>query len=248
MVRRSPLGGLEHKSATDKPPRILVAPFEPMSAALAEYLQRHGYQVTSAPVLGASGGALLPAHDLLIASAAALIGSNALPGASADAPGVIALYRRSERELGLQALELGADDIFPGEGGERELLARVRAVLRRRARAQRGPVRQRTLWSCGQYVVDGSRRRVRLPSGVAIDLSSREFDLFRALAGRAGVVVSREELLQDVMGEDSDAFDRAVDCIISRLRKKLTTGPWPDPIITHPGVGYSFAEHAGAAT
>jgi len=184
---------------------------------------------------------------LLIASAAALIGSKALSGAGADDPGVIALYRRSDREVGLQALELGADDIFPCDGGARELLARVRAVLRRRARAQRGPGRERTLWSCGQYVVDGSRQRVRLPSGDAVDLSSREFDLFRALAGRAGVVVTREELLTDVMGEHSDAFDRAVDCIISRLRKKLTTGSWPDPIITHPGVGYSFAERAPAA-
>jgi DNA-binding response OmpR family regulator len=236
-VRR---GGPEAGSATEAPRRILIAPFERASAVFGDYLHRHGYSILSMPPRRA-GPARLPVHDLLVAPAATLIGAEALLAAAAHGPGVIALYRPSEHELGLRALELGADDIFPSDGSLRELLARVRAVLRRRALAQRGPSRERTLWTCGPYLVDALRRRITLPHGDAVELSAREFELFRTLADQPGIAISREALFDAVMGPESEAFDRAVDGVVSRLRKKLTAGAAPDPIVTHAGVGYAFA-------
>ena len=127
-----------------------------------------------------------------------------------------------ERVVGL---EMGADDYLAKPFGIHELLARVRAVLRRSAMPVPGsPAGGRRVFEFAGWRLDLVRRELRSPQGVVVNLSGGEFSLLRAFVDHPQRVLTRDQLLDFARGRDSDAYDRAIDVQISRLRKKLEDG------------------------
>jgi DNA-binding response OmpR family regulator len=160
--------------------------------------------------------------------------------ARSDLP-IIVLTARGEEADRVMGLELGADDYLAKPYSPRELLARIRAVTRR-AKGRAGP-RSETI-DVGTLHLDPSARRVTL-DGADGPRPGYEFDRLRALAARAGRILSREQLMELVRGSADEAFDRSIDVHVSRLRQKLGDDPKrPRLIKTVRGVGYLLA--AGA--
>jgi DNA-binding response OmpR family regulator len=151
---------------------------------------------------------------------------------------IIILTARGEEADRVMGLELGADDYLAKPYSPRELLARIRAVTRR-AKGRAGP--RNEVLAVGTLTLDPASRRV-MRSGEEIALTGYEFDLLRALAERAGRILSREQLMERVRGSAEDAFDRSIDVHVSRLRQKLGDDPKrPRLIKTVRGVGYLLA-------
>jgi DNA-binding response OmpR family regulator len=157
--------------------------------------------------------------------------------ARSDVP-IIVLTARGEEADRVLGLELGADDYLAKPFSPRELLARIRAVVRR-ARGRAGP--EAGVVRVGGLVVDPAARRVTL-DGRDIALTGYEFALLDALARRAGRVLSREQLMELAGGNAEEAFDRSIDVHVSRLRQKLGDDPKrPRLIKTVRGAGYLLA-------
>jgi DNA-binding response OmpR family regulator len=157
--------------------------------------------------------------------------------ARSDVP-IVVLTARGEEADRVMGLELGADDYLAKPFSPRELLARIRAVVRR-ARGRAGPARD--LVRVGSLVVDPAARSVRL-AGREVALTGYEFALLDALARRAGRVLSREQLMELARGSAEEAFDRSIDVHVSRLRQKLGDDPKrPRLIKTVRGAGYVLA-------
>ncbi len=142
----------------------------------------------------------------------------------------------TDRVIGL---ELGADDYIPKPVGTRELIARVRAVLRRGTHEHRvdGTAREEKLKFAG-WEVDLRRRAVFSPTGAIIDLTGAEFDLLASFLGSPQRVLGRERLIELSRVRLGDSSDRSIDVLVSRLRRKLSSPDQPAPIITVRGVGY----------
>jgi DNA-binding response OmpR family regulator len=157
--------------------------------------------------------------------------------ARSDVP-VIVLTARGEEADRVMGLELGADDYLAKPFSPRELLARIRAVVRR-AKGRAGPPRDAV--RVGGLVVDPAARRVTL-DGKEVVLTGYEFALLHALARRAGRVLAREQLMELAKGSAEESFDRSVDVHVSRLRQKLGDDPRrPRLIKTVRGAGYLLA-------
>jgi len=155
--------------------------------------------------------------------------------ASGDLP-ILMLTARGDDTDRIVGLELGADDYLPKPFNPRELLARVKAILRRR-RDYGGVSVQRF----GRLEIDAGSRTLRI-DGIAKSVTSFQFDLLLALAQHAGRVLSRERLMDLTRGAAAEAFDRSIDVHISRLRAALEDDPaHPRRIITVRGAGYVFA-------
>lgn len=155
---------------------------------------------------------------------------------------VIMLTARGEDEDRIVGLELGADDYLPKPFNTRELVARIRAILRRLE--QRNPGGR--LEVNGITIDPGTREVLR--AGRGVDVTTFEFDILETLMRSAGRVVSRDELMEELYGRKATPFDRSVDMHISHLRKKLESDK--PLIITVRGVGYQFVrspEGEGAA-
>ena len=153
---------------------------------------------------------------------------------------LVMLTARGEVMDRVVGLELGADDYLPKPCSPRELLARTKAVLRRR----REGVSTETAASAIEFdgwSLDLVRRELRSAAGVVVNLSGGEFHLLRVLVERPGRVLSRDQLLDLARGPTSEAFDRAIDVQISRLRKKLgLDGSKGWKLVPVYGVGYRF--------
>jgi two-component system OmpR family response regulator len=149
-------------------------------------------------------------------------------------PAVIMLSAMGEDTDRIVGLEVGADDYVPKPCNPRELLARVRAVLRRQEGQGNGsgPVRR-----FGDWTLDLDERSVQRIGGAPAPLTDAEFRTLNALLDRPQRVLTRDQLIEQGKGLDSDVYDRAIDVTISRLRKKL--GP-DDPIRTVRNEGYMF--------
>src|SRR3989449_2972576 len=159
--------------------------------------------------------------------------------AKSDTP-VLMLTARGDAMDRVVGLELGADDYLPKPFTPRELLARLRAILRRRGVA--GTQRTASL-RFGRLEIDRDARLVRI-DGEERPLTSYQFELLCALALNAGRVMSREALMDRVRGEELEAFDRSIDVHISRIRAAIEDDPkHPRRIITVRGAGYVFARH-----
>jgi two-component system OmpR family response regulator len=156
-------------------------------------------------------------------------------------PPIIMLSAMGEDTDRIVGLELGADDYLAKPCNPRELLARIRAVLRRaEARASAGPGVGASCEFAG-WALDLVRRELRSPQGVVVNLSSGEFSLLRVFVERPQRVLTRDQLLELARGPDSDAFDRAIDVQISRLRRKLDDGGGGQDLIrTIRNEGYMF--------
>ncbi len=150
---------------------------------------------------------------------------------------VLMLTARGDAADRIVGLELGADDYLPKPFEPRELLARLRAILRR----QRGNAKPASSLRFGRLEVDLGARVPRV-DGVERSLTSYQFALLVALAERAGKVLSRDALMDLMKGEPLEAFDRSIDVHISRIRAAIEDDPkHPRRIITVRGAGYVFA-------
>ena len=147
---------------------------------------------------------------------------------------IIMLTAKTQEADRIVGLELGADDYLPKPFSPRELVARVKAVLRRAARPD-----VPSSWRCGVLEVDWDRRVVKMKQK-AISLTPKEFELLKALVEARGRVLSREALLEQVWGYDQavEIQSRTVDLHISQLRQKL--GPEGKRVLTATGAGYRF--------
>lgn len=154
-------------------------------------------------------------------------------------PPVIMLSARGEEIDRIVGLELGADDYMAKPFHPRELLARVRAVLRRREGRNEVETRAAVSQFFG-WQLDNIKRNLTRPDGVQVALSNAEFDLLRVFLDRPGRALSRDQILDYLHGPNTDSFDRAIDVQISRLRRKLSDDHNEDIIRTIRGIGYMF--------
>jgi len=152
---------------------------------------------------------------------------------------IVMLTARGEDADRIVGLELGADDYLPKPFNPRELLARVRAVLRRGALP--GPEARKEVRRFGRLEIDRGARVVRV-DGEARPLTALQFDLLGVLADAAGRVLTRDELMDRVRGRALEAFDRSIDVHVSRIRAAIEDDPkQPRRLLTVRGVGYVFA-------
>jgi len=155
-----------------------------------------------------------------------------------SAVNVLLLTARGEDVDRIVGLEIGADDYIPKPFNPRELLARMRAVLRRAVPSAPAAVE---VLRVDDLELDSAARRA-LKAGRRLDLTDVEFGLLEALMRSAGKVVSREELSQSVLGRQFDPFDRSLDMHVSRLRRKMgQSGSEDEQVKTIRGVGYQLA-------
>jgi len=159
---------------------------------------------------------------------------------------VIMLTARGDDVDRIVGLEMGADDYLPKPFNPRELVARIRAILRRTAGE---PADDETMvHSVGDVELDPGAREVRC-GGRRVELTGAEFMILEVLMREAGTVVTRDELSRQALGRRSSAFDRSLDVHLSNLRRKL--GRLPDGgerIKTVRGVGYVYVKHSGGGT
>lgn len=152
-----------------------------------------------------------------------------------------ALKEEVDRIIGL---EIGADDYLGKPFNPRELVARIRAVLRRGGEAAAPPAVRR--WRFAGYRTDAASRTVVDAAGGTIDLTGAEFDLLCVLLDRPGRVLSRDQLLDLTQGRDADPLDRSIDVLVSRLRRKLGDAPPFHLVKTVRNGGYQFAARVEA--
>ncbi|MBT3068153.1 response regulator [Rhodoferax sp. U11-2br] len=214
---------------------------------VCEYLGQSGYTVAHAGD-GQSGLTALqgkPPHlvilDLMLPDMDGLEVCRrirALPGALAATP-VLMLTAKGDPMDRIIGLEMGADDYLPKPFEPRELLARIRAVLRRHVEGAQ-PVATSVL-RFGSLEIDRDARVVSV-SGQPCELTSYQFDLLVALAERAGRVLTRDQIMEAVRGRELDAFDRSIDVHMGRIRAAIELDAKdPKRILTVRGVGYVFA-------
>ena len=193
--------------------------------AIRDYLEEYGYAVetaASAKELDAllnRGPADLVVLDVMMPGEDGLAVCRRLsiePG-----PAIVMLSALGEDADRIIGLELGADDYLPKPCNPRELLARIRAVLRRR-RESRG--RAGLECNFAGWRLDLVRRELHSPDGLLVNLTAGEFMLLRALLEHPQRILTRDELLDVARGPDVEAFDRAIDVQVSRLRRKLDDG------------------------
>ena len=233
-------------------PRVLIVEDEPGIADTLQYaLRTEGFE----PAWCATGEDALA--QVRATPPALVILDVGLPDASgfeifkrlretSDVPVVFLTARRDEIDR-VVGLELGADDYIAKPFSPRELVARVRSILRRSAKAHAGATTGIDGAGTGPIAVDEGRMQVRY-YGKALELSRYEFGLIRALASRPGHVFTREALLDRVWGDDSDSLDRTVDAHVKTLRAKMKAiAPLQEPIRTLRGSGYALAEDLPAA-
>lgn len=222
-------------------PHILVVDDDAdLRALIADFLAANGLSVSSAADGREMDGRLAETQTDLVILDLMMPGEDGLsilrrlrkPGG----PAIIMLSAMGEETDRIIGLEVGADDYLPKPCNPRELLARVRAVLRREGRpaagGPAGPSRRFGPWTLD--LVQRSVQRVGQPSA---GLTDAEFRTLTSFLDRPQRVLTRDQLIEAGKGIDSDVFDRAIDVTISRLRKKL--GP-DDPIRTIRNEGYMF--------
>jgi two-component system, OmpR family, response regulator CpxR len=161
---------------------------------------------------------------------------------------VLLLTARGEDVDRIVGLEIGADDYLPKPFNPRELVARIRAILRRSAEGEKSTDDQiPEIIEVGDVQLDPASRTV-LQNGASVELTSVEFDLLQALLREAGRVVTRDQLVEIVLGRKFSPFDRSIDMHVSKLRKKLGDSEGgTDHIKTIRGVGYIFAHPRSTA-
>jgi DNA-binding response OmpR family regulator len=212
-----------------------------LAAMVRDYLGTSGFVVETAGSV-ATGLAILRAFppellilDLMLPDGDGLEVCRRLRAEGFGAP-ILMLTARGEPVERVIGLELGADDYLPKPFEPRELLARVKALLRRT-----GTVSITAGLRFGRLEVDRGARVVRV-DGQIRPLTSHQFELLSALAERAGRVLTREQLMDLVRGETLEAFDRSIDVHIARIRAAIEDDPrHPKRIITVRGAGYVFA-------
>jgi len=212
-----------------------------LSAMLADYLSGNGYTVHSAATAGAGLtdlARLLPDAVILDVMLPDMDGFETCRRirASSDVP-VLMLTAKGDDTDRIVGLELGADDYLPKPFNPRELLARLKAVLRRRGGSGVGG----RVLRFGRLEIDPGSRIARIEGRECV-LTSYQFDLLVNLAQNPGRILSRDQLMDLVRGTELEAFDRSIDVHISRIRAAIEDDPkHPRRVVTVRGVGYVFA-------
>ncbi|MCB4363110.1 response regulator transcription factor [Hydrogenophaga taeniospiralis] len=233
-------------------PLLMIEDDGRLAQMVAEYLGQSGFEVTHAAD-GEKGleqlQLALPELVILDLMMPGIDGLEvcrrirALPGEAARVP-VIMLTAKGDPMDRIIGLEMGADDYLPKPFEPRELLARIRAVLRRRSENGGGTstTRSTPVLRFGSLEIDRDARSVQV-AGVACELTSYQFDLLVALAERAGRVLTRDQIMEAVRGRELEAFDRSIDVHIGRIRNAIEADSKdPKRILTVRGVGYVFAK------
>lgn len=228
-------------------PQILVVDDDPeIRKLLARYLESQGFRV----LLAASRRELdekLAAHhvdlvvlDVMLPDGSGLDICRDLRAQRSQVPIILltALKEDVDRIIGL---EIGADDYMGKPFNPRELIARIRAVLRRRTEQPAGS--DDMVYAFEGFTAEPAARRVTDPKGQEIGLTGAEYDLLQAFLERPGRVLSREQLLDLTRGREGDVLDRSIDVLISRLRRKLSESGAPTLFKTVRNGGYQFVAH-----
>lgn len=213
---------------------------------LTRYLTRHGYRVSAAKDGQEMKRYLADRNIDLVVLDLMLPGEDGLSLCrwlhAENGPPVVMLSAMGEDADRILGLEIGADDYLPKPFNPRELVARIKAVLRRsQAPAQAAAVGGGALSFCG-YTLDQAQRRLVDAQGQEVVLTAGEYELLVALACRPRRVLSRDDLLEITRGRSAGPFDRSIDVQISRLRRKIEPDPADPTIIkTVRSGGYVFA-------
>jgi len=218
---------------------LIIDDDERLCSMLRQYLGDAGYRVESHHSIAAGIHALKQTGcdalvlDLMLPDGDGLEACRQMRAFS-DVP-VLMLTARGEAMDRIVGLEMGADDYLPKPFEPRELLARLKAILRR------GKSGGGDMLRFGRLEIDHGAREVRV-DGEPREMTSYQFDLLLVLAERPGRVMSREQLLDAVKGEPLEPFDRSIDVHVSRIRAAIEDDPrHPRRIITLRGAGYVFA-------
>lgn len=231
---------------TDSPqPQILIVDdARDIREPLGQYLRKNGYRTRLAANAAEARTVLAEAVISLVVLDIMMPGEDGLSLcrhlAGHDGPPVILLTAMADETDRIIGLELGADDYLVKPFNPRELLARIKAVLRRapaERQAQLHGVRRFASWTH-----DPAKRTVLHADGRQANLTSGESSLLSIFLDHPGAVLSRSRLLDLTSGREAKAYDRAIDNVISRLRRKLETDPKnPEILITQWGAGYILA-------
>jgi DNA-binding response OmpR family regulator len=220
-----------------------------LAQMVGEYLTQSGFAFNHAGD-GASGLEQLQQHapdlvilDLMLPDTDGLEVCRrirALPGPISKVS-VLMLTAKGDPMDRIIGLEIGADDYLPKPFEPRELLARIRAVLRRRSE-NATESEASTVMRFGTLEIDRNARTVSV-AGALADLTSYQFDLLVAMAERAGRVLTRDQIMEAVRGRELEAFDRSIDVHMGRIRAAIEVDAKnPKRILTVRGVGYVFAK------
>jgi DNA-binding response OmpR family regulator len=217
-----------------------------LAGMVSQYLGASGFEVSHAPDAQTgllrlqSAGVDLVILDLMLPDMDGLQVCQrirSLPGALGQVP-VLMLTAKGDPMDRIIGLEMGADDYLPKPFEPRELLARIKAILRRKGT---DTATSAQAMQFGSLEIDRDARRVSV-KGQACDLTSYQFDLLVALAERAGRVLTRDQIMEAVRGRELEAFDRSIDVHMGRIRAAIEADPKaPQRILTVRGVGYVFA-------
>jgi len=216
-----------------------------LCALVGEYLDSEGLQVESAYEGKRGLERALSGEHVLVVLDVMLPGMNGFDvlrrlRETSRIP-VLLLTARGEDVDRIVGLEIGADDYLPKPFNPRELVARIRAILRRTRRTEpHGAAAVPEVVRVGDVELDPATRSVR-HAGQAVDLTSVEFGLLEVLLREAGRVVTREHLAETVLSRKFSPFDRSIDMHVSKVRKKLGDSEEGEHIKTVRGVGYIFA-------
>jgi len=234
------------------PPRLLLVDDEAaLREPLAEYLSRQGFSVTQAATSAEARSRLREEVPDLVLLDIMMPGEDGLSLCrhlveSRDLP-VILLTARGEATDRIVGLEIGADDYVVKPFEPRELVARIRSVLRRAARNGQPPADDEAFHFEG-WTLDPLKRRLTDPEGAVVAISSAEFRLLMAFLEHPRQVLDRDRLLDMVQGREAHLFDRAVDNQVSRLRRKIEIDSRnPQLIQTVWGGGYMLAADVARA-
>ncbi len=231
----------------DETPHILIVDdHRDIRDLLARYLAKQGFRASVADSAAAARKNMQAGKIDLVVLDVMMPGEDGLSltrsiRENEDIP-VILLTAMGEETDRIVGLEVGADDYLSKPFNPRELLARIKAVLRRARTLPRTRDTGKGRLLFDRWILDLGRRELVDENGVAVALSSGEFRLLAALLERPGMVLTRDQLLDLTRGRSAQPFDRSIDNQISRLRKKIERDPRrPELIKTAWGDGYSFA-------
>lgn len=238
-------------AAGDRPRRLLVVDDEPeIRELLAGYLARHGFEVVTVGDGAAARVALAAGRFDLVLLDVGLPGESGLELAATirgpSAPGLIFLTASGAVPDRLAGLAAGADDYVAKPFEPRELLARIRSVLRRLSAGPASPTPDGATLPFGRCRLDLDGRRLLGPDGTELPVTAMEWDLLLAFARHPRQVLSRRQLCRLAHARELEADERSIDVRITRLRKRIEADPaQPTTIRTVRGEGYAFEPDGG---
>jgi two-component system, OmpR family, response regulator len=229
-----------------RPHLLLVDDEASIRDPLGKYLERQGFRVTDVADATTARSALLSYDIDLVLLDIMMPGEDGLSLcrhiSANDGPPVILLTAKSEETDRIVGLEIGADDYVVKPFSPRELVARIKVVLRRISSGLPKPDRLGETYHFAGWTLNSAEQTLHDPDGVLVPMSSGEHRMLEVLVARAGQVLTRDQLLDLTRGREAGPFDRSVDNQVSRLRRKIEADPKdPQHIKTIWGGGYRFS-------